>query len=589
MSKKFAFTTLLLALIAMFTACGEGGTTYGDNSSAPVINGTVATGAPLVADIVVMGTDGYRTAVSTSDGSYFVDVRGLTSPFVIRAKTADGKILYSAAKDGQIQANITPLSSYILHQIAVNNGLLGGAWQIFADVSGKQNLLSQLDSETNALNTLLNTSMQAANVSGFNHIADAFLANSTGYDAYLDSLDIEIDNDNIIIKDGTTTLHTLSYTLPTGTITTSGKVVDQNGSAISGATLSFTNAQGNFSTTTSADGSFSLALTTHRVFDLNVSASGYRSVVYYNIPTFSQTPITIETVSLIANAVTGDGTVEGSVINARTVQPLTGVTLKFRKGINNTGGTVVHTANVSSDGNYSIPVPTGVYTITYEKEGFTNAQRSVTVIGGQTSQVQAVPMITSTVGGNSFATMILTWGENPNDLDTFLTGPSAVLDSTATLSGDRFKLAYYQKTFSTRDGYAGPAVGNKADPCSTPTLVAGIDVDDVSSYGPETTTLCQVEAGTYSYYIHHFSGLSSMSDSPAVVTVTTASGVSTAFIAPPGAAGVNTDIWHVFDLDNYGNLTPVNTMGSGGTGSVFSPALNGTDIDQTLIDRSYEK
>ena len=584
---KLTLSGLILALTFFIAACGSGGTAGGDKSDVPVINGVVAMGAPLIADITVVGVSGFTTTVSNADGSFTADVRGLTAPFVLKAQAPDGSILYSIAQNGQLRANITPLTSYIAHQIALKDGLLGGAWQIYSDLAAKQGLLAQRDSEVALLNGVLGTSMQAFGVAGFNHITDTFTANSTAYDAFLDSLDIEINTDDIVIKDGTIVLTTLSYNLPTGTIATSGKVIDAStGAALSGATLSFTNAQGNFAATTSVAGDFTANLATHRVFDLTISAPGYNTVHYYNIPTFSSNPISIGNISMIPTTIVGDGTVQGQVINARTVAPLTDVTLKFREGINNTGGEVLSTGTVSSDGNYSIAVATGVYTITYEKAGFTDAQRSAVILNGQITSIQAVPMITSTIGGNSFATMILTWAENPADLDTFLTGPSTTLDSTSTLGGERFKLAYYQKRFSTTGGYEGPAVTSSEDPCATPSLVAAIDVDDVTSYGPETTTLCQVETGTYSYYIHHFSGSSSMSDSPAIVTVTTASGISTAFIAPPGAAGSSSDLWHVFDLDNFGNLTPVNIISTEGNLSArtTSPALYDGSSSDILAD-----
>jgi len=587
---KLAMTGLILTLVLMISSCGEGGVTGGSGTDAPLISGVVAIGAPVVADITVVGVQGSTSTVSNADGSYSVDVRGMKAPFVLKAESANGNILYSIAQNGQTRANITPLTSYVVHQIAVKNGLLGGSWQIYSDLGAKQGLLAQRDAEVAALNSLIGTSMQAANVAGFNHITDAFAADGTGYDAYLDSLDMEINTDDIIIKDGATTLTTLSYALPTGTLATSGTVINaQAQAAISGATLSFTNAQGNFSDTTDGSGNFTTNLSTHRVFNLSVSAPGFTTVNYYNVATFSTNPISIGSIQMIPTALSGNGVVAGQVINARTVAPLSGVSLSFREGINNTGGAVLSTGVVSSDGNYSVSVPTGVYTITYEKQGFTDVHKNAVVIGGQTSTIESVPMITSTITGSSFATMVLTWGENPSDLDTFLTGPSTQLDSTATLGGARFKLAFYQKAFSTSDGYGGPVVGNKEDPCATGTLVAAIDVDDVSSYGPETTTLCQVESGVYSYYIHHFAGSSSMSNSPAIVTVTTASGISTAFIAPTGATGTNTDLWHVFDLDNFGNLTPVNSIGVGGDTAALAPGYPGVREDGRILEDSPSK
>jgi hypothetical protein len=136
----------------------------------------------------------------------------------------------------------------------------------------------------------------------------------------------------------------------------------------------------------------------------------------------------------------------------------------------------------------------------------------------------------------SAAVVTLTWGENPADLDTQFFGPSSDSEDTTFLM-------YYSNTEVVLNGSS-----------------IWLDVDDVSSYGPEITTISSFPyAGRYSYAVNHFSGSSDIAASPARVELEYA-GHKTIFSAPEGDA---TTCWAVFDfvVDESGNVTidPVNT------------------------------
>ena len=113
---------------------------------------------------------------------------------------------------------------------------------------------------------------------------------------------------------------------------------------------------------------------------------------------------------------------------------------------------------------------------------------------------------------------MLTWDNAPADLDTHLTGP--------TTSGPRFHVAYYALTVN--DG-----------------SVASLDVDDTSSYGPETVTITSQIAGVYRYYVHDFTNDGTnpslaMSNSGAQVKVYNSSGLVATFNIPANQGGT---IW----------------------------------------------
>lgn len=75
---------------------------------------------------------------------------------------------------------------------------------------------------------------------------------------------------------------------------------------------------------------------------------------------------------------------------------------------------------------------------------------------------------------------ILTWGAQPYDLDSHLFTP--------TIEGSAYEVYY----------------GDQGDDQQAP--YAWLDVDDVSSWGPEATTIEELYPGTYTFAVHNFSG-----------------------------------------------------------------------------------
>ena len=128
--------------------------------------------------------------------------------------------------------------------------------------------------------------------------------------------------------------------------------------------------------------------------------------------------------------------------------------------------------------------------------------------------------------GNDQISVRLTWGQNPSDLDTHLIGPNG------------YHVWYADKgSLSTAP-------------------FAQLDVDDVSSFGPEVLTVLNFPgAGVYHYAVHHFAGSSTISGSPARVELTL-DGRRTVFV-PPRRQGNADKWWNVFDLvvDDNGDVS----------------------------------
>jgi hypothetical protein len=136
-------------------------------------------------------------------------------------------------------------------------------------------------------------------------------------------------------------------------------------------------------------------------------------------------------------------------------------------------------------------------------------------------------------------TIVLTWGQNPSDLDSHLTGP--------------------EPTFGRFHLYYPHANGNSPVPRQ-----ASLDLDDTSSFGPETTAILGPIDGTYRYSVHDFTNSGSavstaLGSSEARVTVFVGANPTPAheFDVPSGAG----TLWTVFEYDGAtGQVTPVNQL-----------------------------
>jgi hypothetical protein len=137
------------------------------------------------------------------------------------------------------------------------------------------------------------------------------------------------------------------------------------------------------------------------------------------------------------------------------------------------------------------------------------------------------------------ASMVLTWGMTPRDLDSHFTGPVAATGSS------RFHMSYGHKN-----------VGN-----------AFLDTDDTSSFGPEVTSLLKAVPGTYVYTVHNFSGESAglIRDSSAKVIAIFPTEERTFDVSDAAASeslSTGKSVWRVFkfDVDAQGTLSAVEAI-----------------------------
>ena len=292
-------------------------------------------------------------------------------------------------------------------------------------------------------------------------------------------------------------------------------------------------------TTTDAQGYYSFGELTAGVYILIVRIDAYIIVnqtvyIYENVTVNQNAPI--EMIPDVDRDV--PGTAAGNIVDARTGRAVSGVTVYIRAGLNNTTGEILATVITNSNGSYSVEgLLPGNYTaqIVDERELDDETYR----FGTLTIMIKVMAHVTIT---NQNATVsnsagldidgmrvVLTWGSWPSDLDSHM---------QINLTSGASKHIYY----SSKTG-----------------LNAALDVDDTSSYGPETITVSSIQDGTYRYYIYNFSG-GNICGSGATVNIYFGASTSPAYTLYVPTTGSGRT-WNVFTYDSVaGELTITNTI-----------------------------
>ncbi len=125
---------------------------------------------------------------------------------------------------------------------------------------------------------------------------------------------------------------------------------------------------------------------------------------------------------------------------------------------------------------------------------FLNARRAVLCsanqIGFTSEQQQAIKDAFDDVGIKETESIriVLTWGETPSDLDSHLVGPGIVDPE------DRFHIYFESKSYYFDGSYDS----------NNELSVADLDYDDITSFGPEITTIHRLTPGRYYFFVHDY-------------------------------------------------------------------------------------
>lgn len=238
----------------------------------------------------------------------------------------------------------------------------------------------------------------------------------------------------------------------------------------------------------------------------------------------------------------GSGTISGTLQNARTLDPVPSATVELRFGVNNLEGEVLATATSDSSGRFTIEEQlAGTYTLLARAEGFAEGSRTTVVVGGESTTAQDLNL-SPTGSGQGEMQVVLTWGETPSDLDAHMRGPLPG-------STDRFHVYF----------------GNMGSLTSSP--FTALDVDDITSFGPETVTVGSFADGTYRYVVHDFTNSEATPDSPSNALANSGArvevfrdGAKVGEFFPPSQDGTE---WTVFEVEVAdGSVVEMRTIGT---------------------------
>jgi uncharacterized protein YfaP (DUF2135 family) len=225
---------------------------------------------------------------------------------------------------------------------------------------------------------------------------------------------------------------------------------------------------------------------------------------------------------------------QGAVKHAITDATLEGAVINLRAAHDKKDGDIAHTITTGSDGSYSfIDLTSGYYTAEVVLSDYATIYQNLTLEGKKTL-VQGFSMSPTLDPGQ--IRIVLTWGDRPNILDSYLEGPAS--------GGGTFRINYQNMDESSNG--------------------ASLDRDDTNAYGPETITITNQNSGTYTYWVDNYTTRYNQSTSTpfgetgAIVTIYDENGLYDQ-VEVHTASGTGLK-WTVFTMTG-GQISIVNSLG----------------------------
>lgn len=270
---------------------------------------------------------------------------------------------------------------------------------------------------------------------------------------------------------------------------------------------------------------------------VKIQREGYLSETMYvhHVNPVVQQEYFCDVVELIPESYDGYGRADGWIFDATNKAPVEGVRLKWRKGINSYDSKVVEDIETYEDGDYySGRLPAGNYCVEViaDKLGYINTYFNVKVIGGTYIDYQ-YGYISPKIAEGQIRT-VLSWGELPLDIDSHM-------------------------NYQLSDGTVGHVYFRNREAMSGEQKICALDRDDITSFGPETTTIYDGIAGIYDFSVKNYSRECDMGLQGGVVRVYLGGHAypGYTFCMPEDAV----DLWEVFRYNSAtGYLQPKNAV-----------------------------
>jgi hypothetical protein len=524
-------------------------------SNGNTISGILSNGSAISgATIYLQAKDKtLRTTTSDNNGSYSFDTSGLTAPFMFFATMPDSSRLYSYNNGEFANTNITPITSLVLANVAQSfNSTLDDMFIDFNTLNNT-NFTTYFSDANTLIGGNFTASLESSLLTNFNHFYNTFSYTGYNYDRVLQSYDTSLSYSNVALRINNSLLTTITdiNTSSLSDMNTSGSVLDDNGVAISGVTVSvnyeINGTRYDINTTTDANGLYTVTVPNYRVYNMNIF-NELLNMRYSNLNTFYSNLATLQIANI--NLVDSSSNIDASgyIFNGRTNDKITEATVNIREGYNNKSGTILSTQTTSNQGEFTFSsLPKGSYTIEILKDGFyPSYSNKVFLTSSSALNLSILADNRSTIlDRDAFATIVLTWGSSPSDLDSHL-----YIAETSD-NGTRDEVYYSDKI-------AGSYPSDNNNPCATSGVIASLDLDDTSGNGPETTSICQRYSHPIHFYVRNYSGSSHANVSAEAKVIVRKFDGSTYEIVPPSTNPNNYNYWKVFDVDSSGNIIPVN-------------------------------
>ncbi len=338
------------------------------------VDGTVtskATGQPLEgAKVRFESGDVYYDAVTDADGKYSATIYQLSLPYTLKV-TADEYLPYEA-EIGELDEVLTfdaalelaPKTVTGVVTDAVTSAAIEGASVKFA--AGEKEFTATTDAEGKY------------SVELTQGVAYKMTVEAENYSSY----EYEISELGEVL--------TFNAALTLAPKTVSGTITDEvTGAAIEGATVTFTAGEKVYTTSTDAEGKYSVEIVdVYPAYTMTVEAESYDD--YEN------------EIGVLADQLTFDAairlsakTISGTVTDAVTSAAIEGATVTFTAGEN------VYTASTDADGKYSVEIADvyPAYTMTVEAEGYEPYESGVGVVDATKAYDAALQPVDTGVAG----------------------------------------------------------------------------------------------------------------------------------------------------------------------------------------------
>ena len=276
----------------------------------------------------------------------------------------------------------------------------------------------------------------------------------------------------------------------------------------------------NLTATSGPNGEFTFQEAESGNYQVTVNATGYTQL---------NQSVSLTSAQTLTLKIDGPVNINGTVVDSQSATGLGGATVSFYSGLTSAPATGVPSdlvATTTSTGSYNVSgAPTGSFLGVIEVSGnYSRTFGPITFTAGGTVTIPPQVSVTKVTSGQFRA--VLTWGINPIELDTHVTGPVSAGSST------RFHM------------YWSALLAN-----ATVTL----DTDDKQTPGPETTTFKNLVTGTYRYSVYNYSdalttGALGIFNSPAVVELYDVNGLVQKYTAPTASSGSG-NTWKVFQIN----------------------------------------